>query len=452
MQTKINKLKGSQIEIEIENSQEEFNGFIEQAVEKLGKNLEIKGFRKGNAPKQAIEREIGEETILTEASDLAIREDYRKAIIENKIDVISQPQVAIKKIARGDSLIFTVTVAVFPEIKLPDYKNIASKSKRTKITVAENEIKDALNWLQKSRAKFVLKNGPAEKGDFIEIEYWYPQNENTADLKTDEKKPIKDSFILGKGQFMPKFEEQLIGMTAGADEKEFSITMPKDDIANITKASQEKETLQDSQVAKGETKEVEIKVKVNSIQKVELPEVNDQFAKGLGKFEDLVGLENNIKDGLNLEKEAAESQRIRTEVLDNISKEVDCETPQALVEREQSEMIRSLKNNVSEKLHISFEKYLEQIKKSEKEVMDSFLIEANARIKKFFILREIAEEEKIEISDEEIKEEAQKLLKNVSDIDKAKQDFDSENMKEYAKERLRNEKVFQLLEQSVNNS
>jgi len=84
-----------------------------------------------------IEREIGEETILTEASDLAIREDYRKAIIENKIDVISQPQVAIKKIARGDSLIFTVTVAVFPEIKLPDYKNIASKSKRTKITVAE---------------------------------------------------------------------------------------------------------------------------------------------------------------------------------------------------------------------------------------------------------------------------------------------------------------------------
>jgi len=84
-------------------------------------------------------------------------------------------------------------------------------------------------------------------------------------------------------------------MTAGADEKEFSITMPKDDIANITKASQEKETLQDSQVAKGETKEVEIKVKVNSIQKVELPEVNDQFAKGLGKFEDLVGLENNIK-------------------------------------------------------------------------------------------------------------------------------------------------------------
>ncbi|MEA3344234.1 MAG: trigger factor [Patescibacteria group bacterium] len=457
MKTKINKLTEAQIEIEIENSSEEFNGFIEQAVEKLGKDLEIKGFRKGNAPKEAIEREIGEETILTEASDLAIREDYRKAITENKIEPISQPKVEIKKIARGDSLIFTIKVDVFPEIELPSYKDIASNSTRKEITVEENEIKDTLSWLQKSRAKFILKNSPAEKGDFIEIEYSYSKNQgadslgkNTENANLDEKKPIKDSFILGQGQFAPKFEEKLIGMTVSDEEKEFSISMPRNSTTNTTKESQDDKTQQSSPDFKGETEEVNFKVKVNSIQKVELAEIDDQFAKSLGKFEDLTGLKNSIKDGLNLEKKAAESQRIRKEILDNISKEVDCETPKALVEREQNEMMKNLKNNVSEKLRIPFEQYLNEIKKSEKEVTDSFLIEANERIKKFFILREIAKKEKIEILDEEIKEETEKLLKDVPNTDKAREGFDPENLKEYAKERIRNEKVFQLLEQSIN--
>jgi trigger factor len=453
MKTEINRLADSQIEIEIENSSEEFNGFIQQAIEKLGESLEVKGFRKGNAPKEVVEREIGAEKLLTEASDLAIREGYKKSLVENEIEPISQPKVEIKKIARGDSFIFTITLLVFPEIELPDYKNIASQSERKRVVVEENEIKSALEWLQKSRAKFTLKNGSAEKGDFIEIEYQTLKDqrvEGVEESNMNKQKPVRDSFILGENQLMPELEEKLIGMAVEDGEKEFSITIPRNNSSNILAKIQKEKGSQKNQVSDDKKENVKFKVKINSIQRVEFAEIDDKFAMSLGKFENLEALKKSIKDGLSLEKEETESQRIRKEILDNISKEVDYKAPAVLVEREQNEMMKSLKSNVSEKLNISFEDYLDKIKKSEKEIIDSFFTEANQRIKNFFILREIAKKEKIEISDQEIGAETQKLLKNIPNINKAEKDFDSENIKEYAKEKIRNEKVFQLLEQFIN--
>ena len=128
MEVKISKLPKSQIELKIEVSAGEFDHFIEKATLNLGKDLEIKGFRKGKVPKEIIEKEVGPEKILVEAADLAVRENYQKAILENKVEAIFQPKIEIQKLVRGDSFIFLAKTAVLPEIKLPDYKKIASKS------------------------------------------------------------------------------------------------------------------------------------------------------------------------------------------------------------------------------------------------------------------------------------------------------------------------------------
>ena len=393
MKSTIKKFPKSEVELEIKVSAEEFGRFIEQATLNLGGDLEIKGFRKGKAPKNIIEERIGMEKILIEAGDLAVNETYKKAVLENKIEAIFQPKIEIKKLAKGSDLVFSARTAILPEVELPDYKKIASEIKRNKAVVEEKEIEDTFKWLQKSRAKFTLKNQPAQKGDFVEIEYWSAQIQ---------KEGQKDTFVLGEGHFIPGFEEKMIGMKSG-EEKE-NITLNKDG------------------------KEIILKVKVISVQNVELPEANDQFAKSLGKFENLDALKKNIKQDLALEKEQAETQRVRQEILERISEKTKVEIPEVLIENEQKQMLENLKKMVSEKLKISFEDYLIKVKKTEKEILDSFLPTAQKKVRNFLALREIGKREKVEVSEEELA------------------NLDSGQSKEHNKEVLRTEKIFAMLE------
>ncbi len=425
MESTIKKLPNSQIELKIEISTEELNHFIEKAILDLGKDLEIKGFRKGKAPKEIVEKRIGEENILIEAADLAVKENYQKAVLENKIAPISAAKIEIQKLARGNSFIFLAKTSILPELKLPDYRKIAAKVEKKQIEIEEKEIAEALKWLQKSRAKFTLKNQPAQKGDFVEIEYWSSQ------LDELKEQGQKDAFILGEGHFISGFGEKLVGMKAGSvSEKEFSLTIP------------EKHPLRKY------GREITFRVKMNSVQNIEFPEINDQFAKSLGKFENLESLKKNIKEGISLEKKQAESRRLRQEILEKISKEVKCDIPDVLVEREQKQMMENLKKQVSEKLKISFTDYLGKTKKTEKEILNSLLEEAQKRVKNFLVLSEIGKKENIEVSEEEIKEEINKILKQHAIVDQTKKDLDQEGLKEYTREALRNEKIFKLLENS----
>lgn len=401
MQVKIKKLPDSQVEFEIEVSTEEFGRFIEQTTLNLGRDLEIKGFRKGKAPKNIIEEHIGPEKILIEAGDLAVNETYKKVVLENKIEAIFQPKIEIKKLAQGNPFIFSAKTAVLPEIKLPDYKRIASKVERKKISVGDKEIEPVLKWLQKSRAKFTAKNQAAQKGNFVEIEYSLLQIGQEAQ---------KDAFILGEGHFLSGFEEKIIGMKSG-EEKE-NITLNKDG------------------------KEITLKVKVISVQNVELPKLNDEFVKSLGKFENLDVLKKNIKQGLVLEKEQAEKQKVRQEILKKIGEKTKVEIPEILIREEQKQMLENLKKMVSERLKIPFEDYLKKLEKTEKEIIDSFLSQTQKKVRNYLILKEIGKAEKVEVSEEEVREEVEQAEKNL----------DLERLKEHTKETIRTEKIFQLLE------
>lgn len=433
MKHTIKKLPHSQVEIEVEISGREFDGFINQAVLNAGRDFKMPGFRMGKVPRDIVEEKIGKQNLLIDAADLAVKENYRKVILENNIEVISQSDIDILKMPQPElfpagskikedsdnSFVFKAIIDVLPEINLPDYRKIAKKIERNKVLVSDEEIEDALKWLQKSRAKFTLKNGPAQKGDFIDIDYWSPQ------ITKDEKK--KDSFILGEGRFLAGFEDNLIGLKA-EEEKEFSLPLPEN-----------------HPLYGPEQKEIDFKIKVKSVQNTELPELNDDFAKNLGNFENLLSLKKNIRDGIYAEKEQAELQRVRAEMLERISKELKCEIPQVLVKREKEAALENLKASLT----VSFEDYLKIIKKTEEELLVLLGKEAEEKIKKLLILREIAKKENIEVSDEEIKEEFDKALKHYSSVKKAKETLDPEKLKEYIKEVIRNEKIFKLLESLV---
>lgn len=435
MKAEIRKLPKSEIEIEIELSPEEFEKIFEDTVLALQRDLEIEGFRKGKVPREILEKEFGKEKILEKARERTIKESYLEVVLENKLEVISQPKIEIlspstfkentfgqtKSAKSGGGFGFKARVAVMPKIELPDYQKIASQIKKREVFVQSQEIEDALNWLCRSRAKFSQVEREAKFGDFVEIEYRSQEIGNG--------KPLKDAFILGQGHLIEGFEEKLEGMRKG-QEKNFSLKFPE---AHFQK-----------ELAK---KEVNFEVKMVSVQKIELPEINNQLAKTLGQFEDLNSLRESLREGIKVEKETLERRRIRQEILNEIGKEISRQIPEILIEAEKKRMAEDLKNLIRKKFQIGFGEYLAKIQKSEKEIEDSFWPGAERKIKELLILKEIAKTEKIEVGEDEIKREINQFLKNSPERNLAELDF--EKLKDYYKEAIRDEKVFQFLENLV---
>src|SRR3989344_1520485 len=420
MKTELKKLPKSEIQIDFELDAAEFSKYVDKALEHLKNHVKIDGFRKGMVPREMVEKQVGQENVLMEAGDIAVKETYTKFVNENKLEPIGNPDVQIKKVAQGSEFVFTVKVGVLPEIELPDYKKITAGIKNNEVSVTDKEIDDALQYLQKSRAKFSQVDRPLQAKDFVEIEY--------SNKEINGGKTIKDRFIMGEGGFLKDFENNLVGMKAG-EEKEFSAKFP--------------ENMPDKNLA---GKDGEFKVKVVSVQSMELPEINDEFAKGLGVFDSLVSLKTNLKEGITLEKTEDERQRKRGEMLEQIRQLADQKKsfniPDKMVEYEKDRLFDDFKNHIAKHFNIPLEEYLTSIKKTEEEIKNSYKIEAEKRIKNFLVLREIGKQENIEVTSEELQNEMNKELKRHSPDQVNK--IDIEQLKEYTKGAITNEKIFQL--------
>lgn len=419
MKTEITNSSKSKVEILFEMPWDEFEPYLDKAIAKLGKDLTLKGFRPGKAPRDFVEREVGQGKILSEGAELTIKEKYPEFVVERKLEVIGQPQVEVLKLAPGNPFSFKVKADVLPKLKLPDYKKIASQVGKKTVKVEEQEIEETLSFLQKSRAQFKDLERVAQKGDFVEIEYQSPEVEND--------KTYQDRFFLGKGHFIPGFEENLEGMKPG-EEKEFRAVFPEDYFKKELSS-----------------KNASFKVKVKKVQSVRIPELNDSFAKDLGRFDDLEGLKKSLKQGIQQEKEVAENQRWREEVLDKIGEGLDFEAPEILVILEQGRILDEQRQKITNDLKTNFEDYLKNIKKTEDELQQSFLKEAKVRVKKFLILREIGKIEKIEVQPQEVEGVLNEFLKNYPSVEAAKKEVDLERLKDYYEDVIYNEKVMQSL-------
>lgn len=300
MNVKLNKLSKNQIELEIEVAKEKFDSLYESAVKESGENLEIKGFRKGKAPKENVIEKIGNETLLSMTAEKAIQESYQEAVkqldegklSEEKIELISQPEINVVKMAKGDSFIYKASVYILPEIDIPDYKKIAKGVKKPEVKVTEEEI-----------------------------------------------------------------------------------------------------------------------------------------------------------ESLRKNKEQAENEKRRQEILNEIIKKTKVEVPEVLIKREQQNMLEGTKRSVYQNLQMKFEDYLKKINKTEEELLDSLKGEAEDRIKKYLALREMAKKEEIKAENKEIEAKIEETLRNYPNPEQAKKEIDLDSAKAYYKEVIENEKVFNLLEE-----
>ena len=419
MKVSIQKLPKSKVELTIEIEAVQFNKFYEKAILSLGKDFEIEGFRKGKAPKEILEKNINSSEILNIAAQEAVEENYKKVIFENKIEPISRPEVEILKVALGNPFEFKVKVLVMPEIKLPDYKKITSKFKKEKVFVSEKEIDDIIFQLQSSRAKFTALERPAKVGDFIEIEYSISL-ENKGGIEK-----FKDGFLLGKGKFIPGFEENLENMKKN-EEKEFSLIFPK---------SHSRKDLSGNKV--------NFKVKVVALKKMELPEISDTFLQSLGEFKTVSDLRKNIEENLRKEKTLAQREKRKSEILEVIAKDCSFEVPEILVISEKEKLLEDFKREIKNSNNLSFEEYLNKAKKDKNEIEKHLFGISQKRVKNFLILREIGREEKIFVSDNEVGDKMRDLSKNYKNEKDEKLDF--EKLKDYYRSIMFTEKVFEKL-------
>lgn len=407
----------SKVNLKVKIPNEEFQEFIDKATKEIGEDLEVEGFRKGKVPSDVVKDKAGMDQILQRASRLAIQEKYSEILEEKEIDPIGQPSIEITKLAQGSPLEFEAEIPVVPEFELPNYKEIASKVEKKEVEVTDEEVADTMTRIRKSRANLSEVSRKAQEGDFVNIEF-------ESDKLGLQK---KDGFILGEGQFIPGFEEKVKGMKPG-QEKEFDLKLPEEHFKK--------------EVA-GE--EADFKVKLNKVQEVELPEITDEWAQSLGHFSSVKALRVSLKQNLKKEKEQKEDQRVQDKILGKIVDRTDMKVPQELISRERSRMFANIKNRFAQNKEMSFEDYLKQTGQSEEKIKESLKQEAEERIKRTLILREIAKKENIEVTEEEVEQEANKMLESYPKEQAEK--VDPEQLKGYTEEKLMNQKTLEFLQE-----
>jgi len=333
----IKLLPNSEVEIIGEISAEIFMSGRSEALKELAETVSIDGFRKGKAPENVLISHAGNDALLEKMAVIALEKAYPKIINEHKIMAIGRPEISITKMAENNPLGFRVKTAVLPEVKLPDYKNIAQKiigGKKEAPAVEEKEIDHALEHIRKPRAK---KN---DKGEEI------------------------------------------------------------------------------------------------------LPELNDDFAKSVGKFENMEALRKTIKENILAEKKMKEKESNRSAFLEKIAEAVDEEMPKVMIENEKDKMLEEMKHNMTS-MGLKWEDYLAHIKKTEEELRTDWEKDAVKRVKFGLILEKIAETEKIEVPAEELEKEASAMIDYQKGMGR---ELDKERVKNYLYGVIKNEKVFKMLE------
>ncbi len=425
MKVNINKQPNNKIELEVEVPAPQMKMYFDSAASELSKDMNIKGFRPGKVPADIVEREKGSQVLYNQAVNIAIQKTLPKILLEKDLEVVGQPEISVNQIVSGGPMKYKAIFSTVPEVKLGEYKGL--KIKKKKVKVEPKEVEQSLNYLQQSRAKTTTVNRPAKKGDRVQIDFVTRHKDKTKVEGGESKNYALD---LGKEKFIPGFEQKLEKMTPG-QKKKFSLKVPK--------------TWPQKNLA---GKDLDFEVKLNTVQQKELPEISDEFAKGLGGFQSLEQLKENIKQGITQEKQQKEDQRIKMDLVKKAAENAEMEIPQPLIDSELNKMLNELKANV-QKMGLEFDKYLQQIKKSAEDLKKEWNSQAKQRVKVALTLNAIANQENIKAGDEEVEQKINQILKNYPNPEEAKKKIDVNALKNYTKNTIRNEKVFQLLEREA---
>jgi trigger factor len=414
------KLPKSQLEISVTFPADELKPLVEKAALEISQQTKIEGFRPGKVPYEVLKQKIGEMKIYEEAAAIAVEKSYVEIVQKEKIDPLGSPKIDFEKLAPGNDFTYKATINLIPEVKIGDYKSIKIKEKDIKIT--NDEVDKVIDELRNMRATEALEEKAIEKGDKAEVDFDVLRDSVPIDGGAQKKYPL----IIGSNVFIPGFEDNLIGLKAG-EEKTFELSFP--------------EKYHNKNLA---GKPATFKVKVTSVFKRTLPEINDEFAASLGQ-KSLADLKESIEHNLAHEEHHKEEERIEIELLDKlIDKSEFGDIPDILITSEVNKMLQEMESNLM-KEGMKFEDYLKHLGKTVEQMKLDFVPSAIKRIKGALLTRAIFFAEKVEITEAEVDRELEAMTRAYAQYPEMAKNLKTPEYREYIRNMIGNQKIINLL-------
>ena len=413
------KLEKSRVALTIEASAEEFEAAVNKAYLKMRGKINVPGFRVGKAPRKIIEKMYGEEVFYEEAVNIILPDAYEDAVKEQKLDVVGYPEVELESCTK-DGVVFKCTVAVYPEVKLGQYKGL--EAPKAEVKVAAADINARLKEMADRNSRLVSVERAVKKGDTADIDFEGFDNGVAFDGGKGENFDLE----IGSGSFVPGFEEQLIGMKAG-EEKDIDITFPENYAPELA------------------GKPVVFHVKVNEVKVKEVPAVDDEFAKDVSEFDTLKELKADIKKKMTAERTEAAQRAFEDVLMAKVAEGVEAEIPHEMVELQAERMMEQFKQQLAAQ-GIPFDQYLKMTGTTEADFRKQADGPAAEQVKMDLAVEAIIKAEGLEATDEDVENE----LKNVAE----KYGMDLETVKKYlrpedVKEQVIREKAVKVVADSA---
>ena len=377
------KVEKSQVALTIEVGAAEFQAAVEKAYQKMRKNIRVQGFRPGKAPRKMIEKMYGAEVFYEEAINIAFPDAYEAAVKEQELEVVGYPAVELVGEASEEGFTFKATVPVYPEVTLGQYKGLSAPKEEVKVTA--EDVDERIKAFQDRNTRLISVEREAKEGDTAVIDF-----EGFLDgAPFDGGKGENHSLELGSHSFVPGFEEQVAGMKAG-EEKEINITFPEDYQADLA------------------GKAVVFKVKVHEVKEKEVPALDDEFAKDVSEFDTLEELRADIEKKLTEERQRAASRAFEDALIEQVAANLTAEVPDAMVENQCRQYLENFKMQIAQS-GIPYDQYLQITGNSEAKILEDAKEPAGRQVRVDLAVAAIIKAENIEISDEEVEAEYQKM-------------------------------------------
>ncbi|AGF55314.1 trigger factor [Clostridium saccharoperbutylacetonicum] len=390
MKANVEKIETNVIKLEIRVEAEKFNAAITKAYNKNKSRYNIPGFRKGKVPMAMVKKFYGVEVFYDDAVNFAIEESYPAALDQENIRPVDYPQIDVVELGEGKELVYTATVATYPEVELGEYKGLDIK--KPMYEVEDSEIEKQIKDMQEKNARIEVKaEGAIAKGDIAVIDF-----KGYIDGVAFEGGEGKEySLEIGSGTFIDNFEDQLIGLAIG-DKKEVNVTFPE---------AYGKEDLNG--------KPAMFEVEVKQIKVKELPELDDEFAKDVAAVDTFAELKENLKKTLEKNNEEKAEREFEEAVITAIIETSKMDIPAAMIEKEIDSMMKDLEGRLKYQ-GLSLEQYMEFTGNTTEKMRDFMKENAERKVKADLVLEAVAKAEDIKATDDEVSAKALELAKMYS--------------------------------------
>ncbi len=411
MSVQVENLEKNMARLTVEVSVEDMEKAINAVYMQTRGRIAVPGFRKGKAPRKMIERLYGTGVFLEDAANDVIPEEYRKAMKESGLDIVSQPSINVVQLESGKPFIFTAEVAVRPEVTLGEYKGVEVPA--SKVEVTDEEVDAELGREQEKNSRYItVEDRGAESGDRVTLDF----DGSVDGVPFEGGKGSDYPLVLGSNSFIPGFEDQLIGTKAG-EHVEVNVTFPEE--------YQEKSLAGKAAVFACDIKKVEYK---------ELPELDDDFAQDVSEFDTMDEYKTSIRENLKKKKEDEALRAKEDAAVEKVIENAQMEIPDAMVDTQARQMMEDFANRL-EMQGLSMEQYSQFTGQSMEMLIEESKPQALKQIQTRLVLEKVAEAEDIQVSDEELDEELGKMASAYGmEAEKLKETFNEDTLNQIRKD------------------